>query len=154
MSAVRPLPAGRFRTMEEADLKQVMGIDRSAYEFPWTEGIFRDCLRVGYWCRVLEQRPTIEAYGVMSVAADEAHLLNLCVRPDKQGQGLGRRMLTHMVDLAGRTGADTMLLEVRFSNQVAIALYTSLGFAELGTRRSYYPARQGREDALVLGRAL
>jgi ribosomal-protein-alanine N-acetyltransferase len=90
----------------------------------------------------------------MSVAADEAHLLNLCVRPDKQGQGLGRRMLTHMVDLAGRTGADTMLLEVRFSNQVAIALYTSLGFAELGTRRSYYPARQGREDALVLGRAL
>jgi ribosomal-protein-alanine N-acetyltransferase len=154
VSAVSVDSVARFRPMLEGDVPEVVEIDRSAYEFPWTEGIFRDCLRVGYWCRVLERYRSIQAYAVMSVTAGEAHLLNLCVRPELQGQGLGRKVLVHFVDLARRTGADTVFLEVRVSNEAAIALYTSTGFGEVGTRRGYYPARRGREDALVLARAL
>jgi ribosomal-protein-alanine N-acetyltransferase len=149
-----PSPSPRIRTMREGDLATVLAIDRKAYEFPWTEGIFRDCLRVGYHCRVLEQTGDIMAYGVMSVAASEAHLLNLCVRPEVQRQGYGRRMLNHLVDLANRAGADVVLLEVRVSNEPAIALYHALGFNEIGQRKQYYPARQGREDALILALAL
>jgi ribosomal-protein-alanine N-acetyltransferase len=154
MSAITALPALRLRTMRESDVPTVLAIDKSAYEFPWTEGIFRDCLRVGYHCRVLEQFYAIQAYGVMSVAADEAHLLNLCVRPQAQRQGFGRKMLSHLVDLACRAGADTLLLEVRVSNQPAIALYMAMGFSEIGQRKRYYPARGGREDALILAKAL
>jgi [ribosomal protein S18]-alanine N-acetyltransferase len=154
VSAVSIVTAGRFRPMAERDVSEVLSIDRCAYEFPWTEGIFRDCLRVGYSCRVLERYRIIQAYGVMSVAAGEAHLLNLCVRPDLQGQGLGKKVLLHLVDLARRAGVDTMFLEVRVSNAAAINLYTSSGFGEVGMRRAYYPARRGREDALVLARAL
>jgi [ribosomal protein S18]-alanine N-acetyltransferase len=154
MIAIQPLPAPRIRSMREGDLATVLTIDRKAYEFPWTEGIFRDCLRVGYHCRVLEQVGDIIAYGVLSVAASEAHLLNLCVRPESQRQGYGRRMLNHLVDLANRAGADVVLLEVRVSNESAIALYNALGFNEIGQRKQYYPARQGREDALILALAL
>jgi ribosomal-protein-alanine N-acetyltransferase len=140
--------------MRDGDIPTILAIDKSAYEFPWTDGIFRDCLRVGYHCRVLEQFDTIQAYGVMSVAADEAHLLNLCVKPQAQRQGFGRKMLAHLIDLARRAGADMILLEVRATNYPAIALYTAMGFGEIGQRKNYYPARQGREDALLLARAL
>ncbi len=140
--------------MLERDLEEIVAIDYSAYEFPWSEGIFRDCLRVGYWCRVLERLRTIDAYGVMSVAAGEAHVLNLCVRPDLQGRGLGRKLLSHLLDFARRAGADTMFLEVRVSNAPAIGLYGTMGFCEVGVRTGYYPARQGREDALMLARVL
>jgi [ribosomal protein S18]-alanine N-acetyltransferase len=154
MSAIAPLPALRIRPMSEGDLAEILAIDTRAYEFPWTEQIFRDCLRVGYHCRTLEHFGTIQAYGVMSVAADEAHLLNICVRPEAQRQGFGRKMLGHLLDVARRAGADVVLLEVRVSNELAIRLYGAMGFMEIGQRRQYYPARKGREDALILARQL
>ena len=154
MSAVpepRPL---RVRPMTEADLPRVMEIERAAYEFPWTEGIFRDCLRVGYCCWVLEEGEAIRGYGVMSVGAREAHILNLCIAPPVQRRGLGRRLLRHLLALARYHGAATVFLEVRMSNRAALRLYRAMGFREIGLRRNYYPAARGREDALVLARPL
>jgi [ribosomal protein S18]-alanine N-acetyltransferase len=154
MSAMLESANGRFRSMTEADLLQIMEIERRAYPYPWTPGILRDCLRVGYACWVYEVDAVIHAYGVMSVAAGEAHILNLCVRTESQGQGLGGKMLTQLIALARRHGADTLLLEVRPSNLPALRLYQSQGFNEVGTRKNYYPAEQGREDALILALAL
>lgn len=154
MSALPESAAGRFRPMTEADLPAIMAIELAAYPFPWTEGILRDCLRVGYNCWVYETAEGIQGYGVMSVAAGEAHILNLCVRPTEQGKGLGKRLLTYIISLARRHGADTLLLEVRPSNLAALGLYRSVGFNEVGTRKGYYPAEQGREDALILALAL
>ncbi|RMD68263.1 MAG: ribosomal-protein-alanine N-acetyltransferase [Gammaproteobacteria bacterium] len=153
MSAVSPLPAYLFSDMEEEDLPQVLAIDAEAYEFPWSRRIFLDCLEAGYHCRVFKQWQTILAYGVMSVAASEAHILNLCVRPAYQRRGLGRRMLAHLLDIARREGAEIVLLEARISNKVAIHLYTRMGFREVGMRKNYYPSRGGREDAVVLMRS-
>lgn len=140
--------------MTEADLPHVLQIERTAYQFPWSAGIFRDCLRVGYCCWVLEVHGYVEAYGILSVGAGEAHLLNLCVRKTFQRMGLGRRLLRHFLGIARQHHADSMFLEVRPSNYAALRLYEGMGFNAAGIRRGYYPAQHCREDALILARHL
>lgn len=143
-------PYPSFRAMRAEDLEQVAVIEVAAYPFPWTYGIFRDCMSSGYDCWVLASPGKVVGYGVLSVAAGEAHLLNLCVAPAEQGAGNGRRILARMLDLARWHRAERVFLEVRPSNTHAIALYDSAGFNEIGRRPNYYPAKRGREDALVM----
>ncbi len=150
MSAVANEFVSRFRPMLATDLDAVMEIEVRAYDHPWTRGILQDCLRVGYSCWLYEQEGRIQGYGVMSVAMGEAHVLNLTVRPESQGQGIGRRLLKHFLSLALRHNADIVMLEVRPSNTAAVALYQKMGFNEIGVRKGYYPCAQGREDALIL----
>lgn len=139
-----------LRPMTVQDLVQVMQVERNAYEFPWSVGIFRDCLRVGYCCRVLVNGSRVIGHGVMSVAVNECHLLNICVDPVYQRRGLGRQLLTHLLDIARSQHAHLAILEVRRSNHAAYALYNAVGFNEVGIRKNYYPGRRGREDAIVL----
>jgi len=150
---VKQAPDG-LRPMTELDLDSVMAIELKVYDFPWTRGIFRDCLHVGYCCWVYQLEAEVVAYGVMSVGAGEAHVLNLCVRPEAQRQGVGRALLGHLLEVAREHKADTILLEVRPSNKPALGLYHVLGFNEVGTRRAYYPTAVGREDALILARSV
>jgi len=158
MDAVTQQPIIVLRGMQEADLAAVLAVERCAYTAPWSEGIFRDCLRVRYRCLVAEYADVVVGHGVMSVAAGECHILNLCVHPDLHGRGIGRRMLRRLLALARQDEADTAFLEVRASNAGAIALYQSEGFIEIGLRRGYYPGPQTknrrREDALAMARAL
>ncbi len=140
----------QIRRMTPADIGTVMIIENSVYPFPWTEGIFRDCLLVGYGCWIIELDAENHGYCVMMVGGGDAHVLNLCVKPESRGQGLGRIMLAHMIDKARRLAVQTLLLEVRPSNRTAIQLYHSVGFNEIGIRKDYYPAKNGREDALIL----
>ncbi len=144
-----------LRSMLLTDFPNVLTIENEAHVSPWTEGIFQDCLRVGYQCDVLEQHAIIKAYGVMSVAVQEAHILNLCVGKAFRQQGLGRTLLHHFIDQAKQQNADTLFLEVRPSNEAALALYDALGFDQLDIRVDYYPTDfGGREDALILAKAL
>ncbi len=143
-----------FRPMGLADLDAVMALERAAYPYPWTEGIFKDCLRTGYDCWVMEQDGQILGYAILSAAAGEAHLLNLCVAPACQGQGLGRWLLEKTLQLARWHQVDTVFLEVRVSNEAARALYEQAGFNEIGLRPGYYPAGEGREDAIVMARPM
>ncbi|HYM48453.1 MAG TPA: ribosomal protein S18-alanine N-acetyltransferase [Burkholderiaceae bacterium] len=154
MSAATNLLAPQLRPMRDADLSQVLNVEQLSYEFPWTLGIFRDCMRVGYHCHVFEGPSGVVGHGVMSIAAGECHLLNICVHPDWQRRGLGRQLVVFMLDIARQHHVRTALLEVRVSNTVAHRLYASLGFNEVGTRHNYYPGRQGREDAIILAREL
>lgn len=154
MSAVVQEPDFVMRPMRGDDIPSVMDVETTAYPFPWTEGIFRDCLRVGYCCWVMKRAGEVVGYGVMSVAAGECHILNLCVRPDMQGRGLGRKILRCLLALARNHKADTAFLEVRISNRLAIGLYETDGFCEVGMRRGYYPAAEGREDAVIMARPL
>jgi ribosomal-protein-alanine N-acetyltransferase len=140
--------------MVEADLPQVVKIEHASYEYPWTFGIFRDCLRVGYQCYVYEGASGLVGHGVMSVAAGECHLLNICVHADWQRRGLGRQLVEFLLEAARAKGVTQALLEVRVSNTSAHHLYASLGFNEVGTRHHYYPGRDGREDAIILAREL
>ena len=153
MAAARnelPLPEVQLRPMTEADVDAIAALERESYPFPWSEGIFRDCLRVGYVCRVVEIGFNLVGYGVMSTGAGEAHILNLCVRETMRGRGIGRTLLRQLLDLAAEAGVEEAFLEVRPSNLAAIRLYQSLGFVQVGVRKGYYQAAGGREDATVL----
>jgi ribosomal-protein-alanine N-acetyltransferase len=154
MSAVIKADLPNFRPMVEEDIQQVMLIEVSAYKFPWTETIFRDCLRAGYSCWTLEWASSIAAYGIMTVAVGECHILNLCVKPQLQGNGMGKILLDHLLETARRHKAEMIFLEVRTSNDAARHLYYEAGFDEVGIRRNYYPAKIGKEDALIMARSL
>ena len=154
MSAILKEPALNFRPMQEEDLSQVIEVERQCYPHPWTQMIFGDCLQAGYSCWVCGRHGIIEAYGILSIAADESHLLNICVRPESRQQGIGRKMLRHLVSVARRHEAEVIFLEVRPSNTPARTLYEDEGFNELGNRRDYYPAGDSREDALIFARTL
>jgi ribosomal-protein-alanine N-acetyltransferase len=143
-----------FRRMQPADLDIVAKIERTIYPFPWSRGNFRDCLKAGYDCWMLEVNETIAGYGVLLLGPGEAHLLNLSIKTEWQGYGLGRRLLQYFIRIAQASRAEVMLLEVRPSNPVARALYTSAGFKIVATRRGYYPAVAGREDAIIMEREL
>jgi ribosomal-protein-alanine N-acetyltransferase len=154
VSAVARFPEPRLRPMKEGDLLQVLKVEQRCYEFPWTLGIFRDCLRVGYHGWVLESPSGLIGHGMMSIGAGECHLLNICVHPDWQRRGFGRQLVEHLIGVAREKGVKTALLEVRVSNTAAYRLYVELGFNEVGMRHHYYPGSAGREDAIILAREL
>lgn len=153
MSAVLK-QAYQLRAMQMADLDAVMAIEPTIYSYPWTRGNFSDSLNSGYSAWVLEANQTIIGYALLMVILDEAHLLNLSVAKDQQKQGLGRYLLEHMLQIAKNHKAANMFLEVRPSNISAIVLYENMGFCEMAVRRGYYPAPNGREDAILMGLAL
>jgi ribosomal-protein-alanine N-acetyltransferase len=148
------VPDVLIRPMAESDVSDVIAVERASYQFPWSEGIFRDCLRVGYICRVVTINDTIIGYGVMSVGAGEAHILNLCISEVYRCRGVGKQLLTYLIDRGVATGMSEVFLEVRPSNTSAIRLYLAVGFEQVGMRRGYYQAVGGREDAAVLKLAL
>lgn len=148
------LPQMRLRAMQEADVAAVVEIEQRVYPFPWTAGIFSDCIRVGYRCAVLEFADVTVGYGIIACGAGEAHLLNVCVREEFRNRGFGRALMTHLLGLAAGAGAAVVFLEVRPANTAAVRLYEALGFRQIGVRRGYYQAVSGREDALVMRRAV
>ena len=154
MSAVTKSMPDALRPMQLGDVAVIMEIERRVYPFPWSEGIFRDCVHVGYCCWVYTQGEQVAGYAVMSIGAAEAHILNLCVAPEQQGCGIGSQMLLHLLELAGQHQAAAVFLEVRPSNKKALKLYHALGFQDVGIRKDYYPDHKGRENALILERKL
>jgi ribosomal-protein-alanine N-acetyltransferase len=150
VSEATGLPQMQLRPMTDADVPAVVEIERSVYPFPWTAGIFRDCLRVGYHCTILELDYLLVGYGIIASGAGEAHLLNVCVREEFRNRGFGRALLANLLALAAKAGAMTVYLEVRPANTSAIRLYESMGFRQAGFRQGYYQSVGGREDALVM----
>lgn len=139
-----------IRRMQPEDIDTVFQIELKAYLFPWTRGIFTDCLHSGFPAWVMHQDGVICGYSLMSVAAGESHLLNLCVDPDYQGSGLGAYFLDWLLQEVAKQGAQVVFLEVRPSNPTAISLYESRGFNQIGLRPGYYRNGSRREDALVM----
>jgi [ribosomal protein S18]-alanine N-acetyltransferase len=147
-------PRTGFRPMQFDDLDQVMEIEPHIYSHPWSRGNFADSLHAGYSCWVYEMDGQFIGYAVMMTVLDEAHVLNISIVADYQGRGMGRAFLSYLIDMARRHGAQTMFLEVRPSNLAARGLYDSMGFNEFSVRKNYYPAKDGREDAILMGLAL
>jgi [ribosomal protein S18]-alanine N-acetyltransferase len=140
--------------MDFDDVAAVAAIETQAYAFPWSEAIFRDCLRARYYCCVVELDHIRIGYAILSMGAGEAHVLNLCVAEAWRCRGIGRALLEHLLEFAKGLNVTDVFLEVRPSNTTAIRLYQSRGFSQIGVRRGYYQAENGREDAVVLRRVL
>ncbi len=154
MSVANKLVMASMRPMLKEDIPTVMEIEIASYVSPWKEKIYYDCLRVGYGCWVMEYAEKIVGYGIMSVAVGEAHILNICISEDYRRYGLGRMLLDHLQELSKDHKASTVFLEVRASNIGAYRLYEDEGFSEVGLRRNYYPAVNGREDAIIMAKEL
>ena len=152
MSAQPGFPRAVVRAMRPSDIDAVVAIEGRAYAFPWSRGIFGDCLLAGYFAVVLDSDGEVVGYAIMSAAAAEGHILNLCVDEARRGSGFGRQLLNYLLDEAGRRQLQRLFLEVRPSNDAAVALYEDSGFTRLGVRKDYYRAVDGREDALVFVR--
>jgi ribosomal-protein-alanine N-acetyltransferase len=139
-----------LRPLQWGDLDRIMEIELSAYPFPWTRGIFGDCIRVGYDCWGLQVGTSLMGYSIQTSVAGENHLLNLCVDPGSRRRGFGQMLLENAIRIARVQDCLAIFLEVRPSNAAGIALYEGRGFSVVGRRRNYYSARDGKEDALVM----
>ena len=150
------LPAGwQIVNMVESHLPLVREVEVESYPFPWSEGIFKDCINGGYLCKVIENLDgEVMAYAIVSVAVGECHILNICTSLQQRGKGIARWLLRYMLDEAITFDAKDAFLEVRPSNPFALGLYESFGFVEVGRRRNYYPDKDGREDAIVMALSL
>ncbi len=142
--------ADYLRPLKTHDIPKVLTIERQMYSYPWSEGIFKDCLKIGYsnWAFIKDGQ--FVGYVILSVAVGEAHILNICLDPAYQGKGLGRQFLKEVLIIAKKKNANSVFLEVRPSNTAAVQLYKTAGFKKIGKRKNYYPAADGKEDALVL----
>jgi len=147
-------PPAVVREMNYDDLAMVSDIERRSYEFPWSHGVFRDCLLAGYQCITLVRDDRVAGYAILSVAAGEAHILNLCVDREIRALGYGERLLDELLYRARSASVREIFLEVRPSNTSAIALYRKKGFHQIAERPAYYQANEGREDAAVFAKKL
>lgn len=153
ISRIQEIPVN-VRNMKHDDLAAVSDIERLSYEFAWSHGVFRDCLLAGYSCIVLQHGTAVVGYGILSIAAGEAHILNLCVASEFRGLGYGERILDDIVERAHYAQVGTIYLEVRPTNANALSLYRKKGFHKIAKRSAYYQATSGREDADVLSLVL
>lgn len=151
----KALGQGRLlRRIGKADLDEIMAIERRAYPIPWSYGLFYDCVTGAYECLALERQGVILGYTVVQYVLDEAHLLNIAIDPALHRQGLGELLMDELLQRARDRHCQRVFLEVRVSNAGAQQLYLKMGFREVGQRRGYYPAVNGREDGIVMVREL
>ena len=143
-----------YRGMTEADLDAVAAAEALIHAFPWTRGNFADSLAADHGAWLAQEDKCMTGYAILMQVLDEAHLLNISVLPELQRSGRGSALLIHIFAQARMQAATRMLLEVRPGNISGQGFYRRHGFVEIGRRRDYYPAHEGREDAIVMVRDL
>ena len=144
----------RIEKMLVSDLNEVILIEKTNYDIPWTKGIMKDCINSGYQCMTLKENNSIVGYAFLMVNLDESHLLNMCINRSHQGKGLAKKLLSYLENICLYNQSKIFLLEVRQSNPIAYGLYKSFGFKEIGIRKNYYKSLEGREDAIVMTKKL
>ena len=149
MNTASELTVG-IRSMQSLDIERIISIEREIFLFPWSPRNFDDSIDSGYYCQVLIQEEAILGYGIMMMSPEEAHVLTLGIGMAWQKKGLGKKMLLHLIAHAREQHAKSIFLDVRESNHSAAHLYTQMGFKQIATRKGYYPAMCGREDARVM----
>ena len=142
--------APTIRKMLLSDVDRVILIEREVFLFPWSPGNFSDSINTGYHCQVLEQDNVLFGYGVLTIGADEAHILTIGIVAEWQNKGWGKTLLNYFIQLSREENAKSMILDVRVSNYGAANLYRQIGFEQIAIRKGYYPAMCGREDAIVM----
>lgn len=138
-----------IRPLHQDDIEQITLMEQITQVVPWTTQIFKDCFLAGYPSWVLEEDNQVVGFVILVFSGHECHLLNICIHPSYQRQGLGTQLLKFAMGSAQQQGVQMMYLEVRPSNLSAIHLYKKFAFREIAVRKDYYPTLQGREDALI-----
>jgi ribosomal-protein-alanine N-acetyltransferase len=148
-----------IRHMKDTDIENVYAIESNVHITPWSRDILRDCVLVGYDCRVLEinngDSPILGGYIIARLNENICHILNFCIAKPLQSKGFGRKLLqTFLYSLSKYTTTDSVILEVRPSNTTAIHLYQTMGFEKVEIKKEYYKDKDSVEDAILLKKTL
>ena len=141
----------QFSNFKESDLSAIELIENEAQAYPWTRGNFLDSIKSSYTCLLMKLNEEIVGFTVMMFVLDECHLLNISIKKSMQKKGYGSHFLKEVIRRARLAHLKTIYLEVRISNHAAINLYDKHGFNEMSIRKDYYRAKEGREDAVLMG---
>lgn len=136
--------------MNKEDLEIIVAIEQRVFPFPWSMSDFQKCLDDNHYCYTYTEDREIIAYGILYLKQAEGHLVNLCVEPEYQRQGIGSLLLSHLLTLARQDSIISIILEVRPSNFSALCLYQKFGFKEIGIQKDYYFKEKGFENAVVM----
>lgn len=139
-----------FEEITGRDFDEIYQIEREAYPIPWSEKIMRSMVSGNDYKIKLLSCDKIIAYAFVMIVLDEATILNITVAPNAQGKGVGKRLLEWIKCQLMTKHISTIFLEVRESNVNALCLYHSSSFNEIDVRKNYYPATNGREDAIIM----
>lgn len=143
-----------MRTLHKTDLGQILAIEESVHQVPWTEDTFQTCFQSAFIGWVIEEDRRIIGFIILSLRPEDCHVLNLCIAREHQHHGYGQQLLEQALRYAKAKGAGIAYLEVRRSNDTAISLYRKLRFHLIGERKAYYPTPDGHEDALIFAKSL
>ncbi|HAU0086474.1 TPA: ribosomal protein S18-alanine N-acetyltransferase, partial [Legionella pneumophila] len=148
-----------IRRMKDSDIENVYSIETNVHIAPWSKDILRDCVLVGYDCRVLEinngDSSILAGYIISRISNNSCHILNLCIAKPLQSKGLGRKLLqTVLYSLSKYTQTESVILEVRPSNSAALHLYETMGFEKVEIKKDYYKDKNSVEDAILLKKLL
>ena len=143
-----------FAPLNSEDVDMILPIEQACHAYPSSQQLLLSCFGKRYRnFKMLVDNKVIGFY-MGDLMLDEMTLHNICIEPKYQGKGYGKRLFEHFLATARLHNVVQLWLEVRESNTGAIALYQSNGFDVAGTRKDYYPAEKGREDALLMGSML
>lgn len=142
----------KIESCKLSDVRELLAIEKQCHEFPWTQDNFVTSFASGYVARKLLVKRSPVAFYVLHTLPkiQEATLMDICVHPQYQGKGIGRLLMQDIYSTLKKMDISTIFLEVRASNVTAIALYEKCGFTATGVRKDYYPAKKGREDAVLM----
>ena len=152
MSSLQSSLNSKFIDMEKIHINDIVDIENTSYDYPWSEKIFHDCISHNYLCKVLVVDNNLIGYVISSIVQDECHIMNLCIKDSYRGHGYGGLLLDGLQKEAIAINCKLLFLECRPSNNAALKLYYSEGYNEVGIRKNYYPAPNGYEDAIMLAK--
>lgn len=139
-----------FVALSERYLDAVWTIEQAAHSHPWKQSMIYDLKSRGQLHSVMLVDDKVVGYFYAQNIVGEVSLLNIAIAPQEQGKGYGRLLASYFIERCEQANAESAWLEVRESNQPAIALYDQLGFHEIDRRINYYPTAKGNEDALIM----
>lgn len=143
-----------LRKADNADIEQILQIEEACFTSRWTKEMFLYEFHenpFGFFY-VLEDAGVILGFVDFWVTFETCQLANIAILPAYQGKGYSKFLMDHMIHLAEQQQCETIMLEVRVSNEKARALYTSYAFIEMNVRKGYY--NDNGEDAIVMCKAL
>lgn len=143
-----------FNSISTTDVEQLMIIENACHSHPWSESVFKSCIGGRYFGEYLTENDLTVGFYVGEYISGEATLMDICVSPEQQGKGFGKKLLNRFSELAKSQGAEQIFLEVRAKNLSAHMMYINYGFNEIGRRTGYYPSNTGYEDAIVMKKSL
>lgn len=134
--------------MQEQDTAAAAEIEAAVCSMPWSGQGFSDALKQDTLFLTAKQNGKVAGYCGMYCAFEEGEITNVAVAPKQQKQGIGRKLVSCLLEQGKQRGIERIVLEVRVSNAPAIKLYESFGFWHAGIRKGFY--EKPREDALIM----